>query len=655
MPDTTITAPAIPESITITAEASSARNDGMVSITGTAFSGGAIEQSWSGCPIYLELSGLKVRSQIPLLYSHQNDPQSRVGAVSVTNTGRELTIAGQIDTHTPFGAFLAEAGRRIPWQLSVGCGKLAMAQLDANATLEVNGQTVTGPAYVVKSCELVEVSIVAVGADSATQLQIAAALSSVSLQTTPTQGNTNMPETIIKNKVELEQPVSTPAPAPVEDIQAAERARCAEVMRICARYPELGSQAVSDGWTADRARQEVLARLEAEYPVSAPNVNTGAGAPAAERVLAAATMATVGVSDNDIARSCGESAVEAAHHQYPRGIGLQELIIEAACANGARPGCHRLSAGNWYEVASAACRPLQAGASAVNLPGLLGGVLNRRLLDGFGSVSTAWRDIADVASVTDFRAFQSYRLVSGGGFQKVTNGGEIKHGELGESQYTNQVETYGEMLSLTRQDIINDDLNAFSRIPFLLGQEAAIKINEIFWGVFLNNADFFKSDNGNVASGAPLSVAGLTTALASFRGLKENGRLLGQAPAILLVPTELEVVANQLFADQQLLADGVASSKSVAFATNPHRGKYRPVVSPYLSEPTFTGYSATSWYLLSDPRFRAAIQIAFLNGVQAPHVETAEAEFNKLGLQYRAYLDWGCALQDPKAGIKANA
>lgn len=366
-------------------------------------------------------------------------------------------------------------------------------------------------------------------------------------------------------------------------------------------------------------------------------------------------MRTVGVSEADTASACGAPAVEAASRQYPRGIGLQELIIEAACANGANPGCHRLSAGNWYEVTSAACRTIQAGSSAVNLPGLLGNVLNRRLLDGFGSVSTAWRDIADVASVTDFRAFQSYRLVSGGGFQKVANGGELKHGELGESQYTNQVETYGEILSLTRQDIINDDLNAFARVPFLLGQEAGIKINEIFWGVFLANSDFFKADNANVATSAPLSVAGLTSALAVFRGLKENGRLLGQTPAILLVPTELEVVANQLFADQQLLADGVASSKSLAFATNPHRGKYKPVVSPYLSEASFPGYSATSWYLLSDPRFRAAIQIAFLNGVQSPHVETAEAEFNKLGLQYRAYLDWGCALQDPKAGVKATA
>ena len=93
----------LPESLTITAEAATARNDGMVNITGTAFSGGSFEQSWSGRPIYLDLKGLKVRAQIPLLYSHQNTPESRVGVVAVTNTGRELTIDGQIDTKTPLG------------------------------------------------------------------------------------------------------------------------------------------------------------------------------------------------------------------------------------------------------------------------------------------------------------------------------------------------------------------------------------------------------------------------------------------------------------------------------------------------------------------------------------------------------------------------
>ena len=48
------------------------------------------------------------------------------------------------------------------------------------------------------------------------------------------------------------------------------------------------------------------------------------------------------------------------------------------------------------------------------------------------------------------------------------------------------------------------------------------------------------------------------------------------------------------------------------------------------------------------------IEVAFLNGNESPTIETAEADFNVLGVQMRGYHDFGIALQDNKAGIKSK-
>ena len=87
---------------------------------------------------------------------------------------------------------------------------------------------------------------------------------------------------------------------------------------------------------------------------------------------------------------------------------------------------------------------------------------------------------------------------------------------------------------------------------------------------------------------------------------------------------------------------------------NPHQGKFRAEVSRYLANTQYTGASAKAWYLLADPNDLPVIEVAFLNGQESPTIETAEADFNVLGVQMRGYHDFGVALQDPKGGCKAK-
>ena len=87
---------------------------------------------------------------------------------------------------------------------------------------------------------------------------------------------------------------------------------------------------------------------------------------------------------------------------------------------------------------------------------------------------------------------------------------------------------------------------------------------------------------------------------------------------------------------------------------NTHRNKYRPVVSPWLSDTAISGYSLTAWYLFRNPRSMAPIAVSFLNGNETPTVESADADFSTLGIQFRGYFDFGCDLAEYLAGIKSK-
>jgi hypothetical protein len=66
-----------------------------------------------------------------------------------------------------------------------------------------------------------------------------------------------------------------------------------------------------------------------------------------------------------------------------------------------------------------------------------------------------------------------------------------------------------------------------------------------------------------------------------------------------------------------------------------------------------TGSSATAWYLLANPQDVAAIEIVYLQGRRTPTIESGEANMNTLGMKWRAYWDFGVALQDPRAAVKS--
>lgn len=461
-------------------------------------------------------------------------------------------------------------------------------------------------------------------------------------------------------------PRTVSAASTVDDIRAqalAETQRIGDIRRICSsgggRHYEIEAQAIREGWDATKTELEVLraSRPKAPAPAgmnttNAPGfmVQTGTnGDQASRHVLEAACLLTAGM--NSIEKLYDEQTLDVASRRYRGGIGLQELLLEAAWANGYTGRNFR----NSREVLRFAFRPeLEAGFSTIDISGILSNVANKFLLDGFFSVERTWRNITAVRNVSDFKTVTSYRLIGKDQYEIVAPGGELKHGTLGEEKYTNKADTYGLLLSIDRRDIINDDLGAITTVPRKLGRGSGLKINDVFWAKFLNNAAFFTAGNKNYIAGADtaLSIDGLTKGEVTFMDqVDADGKPIGIMPQVILVPTALSAVGTTLWKSLEVRDPGGTSKYPVA---NPHQGKFRVEVSRYLSNSQYTGNSAKAWYLLADPSDLPVIEVAFLNGQEAPTIETAEADFNVLGIQMRGYHDFGVELQDPRGGVKAK-
>ena len=128
-----------------------------------------------------------------------------------------------------------------------------------------------------------------------------------------------------------------------------------------------------------------------------------------------------------------------------------------------------------------------------------------------------------------------------------------------------------------------------------------------------------------------------------------DGEPLGIMPSILLIPPTLKNIAQRLMRSSNVT--GGATTHEVD--ANIYEGRYSVVSSPYMENTNYTGNSTAAWYLLAAPSELSTIEGAFLNGRDTPTVDTADADFNVLGIQMRGYLDMGFTLQEVRAGVRS--
>lgn len=670
--------------LTISAAAADGGDGGKLpSFQMLAYNGGKLGQRYGVTVV--DLATVLIRATTPILFNH--DSSQPVGYGVVANDGKTLHASGVISFGgtSPAAQQIIEGGRNgFPWQASIGGGESDTMTVDEVAPgeiVEVNGQELQGPFYLFRNMSLNEISIVVNGADSGTSTTIQATAEQKGKKKMPNgifakigrmfiQAADEQPDEEKQTQAE-EQPAgeeeqkdddeqegqkqtqasATPARVKAQacadpvraQMQAAAEAqrRINELNKICASQPEILVKALDEGWSTDKANLEVL---RASRPVM---VNTGAGRPDAQsaNVVTAAICASGKLPG--LEQQFDAKTLEAAHQTYRGALGLEQIIL-AAAASGGYTGFSNFKADSKGI--------LQAAFSAGNLSGVLSNIANKFLLAGFRSYEDSWRGIAAIRNVSDFKEITSYALTGDMKYELVGAGGKIHSGTLGDTSYTNRARTYAKILSITRQDIINDDLGALTQVPQMHGRGAALAFNEIFWSTFLSNSSFFTSARKNYFGGATsaLSIDSLTTAEQMFLNQTDpDGNPLGLTPRILLVPNALNTTASAIMKSTELRIDGSAE-KSAYVTVNPHAGKFDVIRSSYLSSAKLTGHSTAAWYLLASPQEMPTIEACFLDGKEMPTIEEAEADFDTLGVQMRGFHDFGVAMQEYRAGVKSK-
>jgi len=671
-----------PGALTIEAAADGAGQDGkprLPRFTMVAYPGGPTRIAGWRYPVVVDLAGLAIPSQArPIRFGH--DVTAGVGHTDAIRVDDGRLIATGIVSRDTSAAreIVASAKNGFPWQASIGASVDQFEFVKESQSVLVNGRQFSGPVNVVRRATLGEISFVDLGADGNTSASVAASAKEKTLmdgndkskQDKTVQDGTGKDAATATAQATAGKEAGAPAiqasattatapdagltvdpVADMRDRMAAEQERIAAVRKICGdKHADIAAQAIREGWDVNKTE---VAVLRADRPPAPPD-NIPPRPAVAGAVLEAACMLTGGVRGDDLLDSYGEQAVEAADKRYKGGIGLQELLLEAAWANGYE-GRNFRDARAVLRFAFGHAENLQAaGLSTIDIGGILSNVANKFLLEGFFSVERTWRNICAVRNVSDFKTVTSYRLIGKDQYEIVAPGGELKHGTLGNESYTNKADTYGLLLAIDRRDIINDDLGAITTVPRKLGRGSGLKINDVFWSIFLNNAAFFTAGNKNYLTGADtvLSIDGLTKAEKAFMDQVDgDGKPIGIMPAVMLVPTALSAMATMLYKSLEI-RDTTASTKYPV--ANPHQNKFRAEVSRYLSNSSYTGNSEKAWYLLADPTDLPVIEVAFLNGQESPTIETADADFGTLGVQMRGYHDFGVNLQDPKAAIKSK-
>lgn len=501
-----------------------------------------------------------------------------------------------------------------------------------------------------------EVSFVTVPADPRAQVRAADQASyPVEIVDTRMQKEASMPEstTTVAGDVPAltetrQQPIAVPAnpepttarmpePAPAPDTEAiATRAREAERDRVSTIYDLTGrlqiersfaEDLVKRGVSVDESRRLILDKVAAKSDETRtfPHVSIPLGG-RDERVTRRDAVA------NALLHRYSPTLfpLEDAARQY-RGMTLLELARESLGNAGVNTrGLSR------DEVATRALH------STSDFPEILSAVTNKTLRQAYDAYPRTFALFCRQVLATDFKSMHRVQLGEAPQLLEVGESGEFKRGTLGESKESYRVKTYGRVVAITRQVLINDDLDAFTRIPAMYGNSIAQLESDVVWGIITSNpamADgnaLFHTTHKNLAgTGAALDVASVGAARAAMAlqtGLDKK-TVLNIRPAFLIVPAALELKAEQLVAQNLVPAD---SAKVVPQSIR--------TLSP-ISEPRLDAASATSWYLAASPNQIDTIEYAYLEGQQGAYIETRNG-FDVDGVEIKCRLDFGAKAID---------
>jgi cation transport regulator ChaB len=293
---------------------------------------------------------------------------------------------------------------------------------------------------------------------------------------------------------------------------------------------------------------------------------------------------------------------------------------------------------------------------------ILGNTLSRRLVKDYrGADFQENLLISSRKPVKDFRQQEAVMVGYFGELSTVDPETEDYQEIEGvtDEEATYSITTRGNLLTVTRKTVINDDMSLVQRLVRNLGRAARLTHAKYVWNFFKSNLTcsdgtaWFTSGHGNLGSNG-LSFA---YALAAYQALakmteKDSGERIGllDDPAmkpVLVYPVDLMATAESIVNDDYYYTSNDLTDKT----RNPMKGKITGAQITLLTD-------ANDWGLLLPPSVVDMVEMGYLNGRQEPEMFVAdtpnsEQVFVADKIRHKIRHEYAGTVIDYRSGYKA--
>jgi len=289
--------------------------------------------------------------------------------------------------------------------------------------------------------------------------------------------------------------------------------------------------------------------------------------------------------------------------------------------------------------------------STSDFPILLENAMHKTLQQAYVVVSDTWTRFCKQGSVSDFRAHNRYRVGSLSNLDAINELGEFKNKTIPDGEKESiTASTKGNIINLSRQAVINDDLDAFVGLAASLGRAAKRTIEADVYALLALNSGLgpamndgnplFDASHNNLGAGAAISMAAIDAnrvVMASQTDVGGND-YLDLRPEVLLVPLALGGTARTI---NEAKYDPDTANKLQK--PNMVNGLFNDIVDT----PRLTG---TRRYMFANPEEAPVIEVAFLDGNDVPYLEL-ENGFTVDGARYKVRLDFAVGAVDFRGAV----
>lgn len=297
-------------------------------------------------------------------------------------------------------------------------------------------------------------------------------------------------------------------------------------------------------------------------------------------------------------------------------------------------------------------------ASTSDFPLLLADVANKSLRAEYEAAPQTFSPITRNVSLTDFKAANRIQIGDAPALAPVNEHGEFTRGTIAEGREQIQLATYGRVFAITRRALVNDDTDAFSRVPAKFGRAARNLESDLVWYQIMSNPTMgdsvalFHATHANYAGAGSISIANISAgekAMMIQTGIDGTTLIMSQ-PKYLIVPPSQKTRALQF----------VSTNMQAALATNINvfAGQLTVIAEPRLEVGVTIGTvtqagSSTAWYLASSPDQVDILELAMLEGQSGPLVES-RIGFDVDGLEIKCRHDVGAKIIDHRGLYKSD-